>query len=78
VEDVHPGARLVLTGDLGRSGLVDDGEFSEQGETTVIRPSRSYEQLAVNRLERGFKASPAVFGKSLYLRTETHLYRIDP
>jgi len=51
--------------------------FSTQGKTTVLRAGRSYEVLATNRLESGFMASPAVSGKALFLRTETHLYRIE-
>ena len=33
--------------------------------------------LAVNQLDDGFMASPAVAGKALILRTKTHLYRIE-
>ncbi len=37
----------------------------------------TYRELAVNRLDDGFVASAAVSGTSLYLRTRTHLYRIE-
>jgi hypothetical protein len=33
--------------------------------------------LAENQLDDGFRASPAVSGKSLILRTEKCLYRIE-
>jgi hypothetical protein len=33
--------------------------------------------LAENQLDGGFRASPAVAGKALFLRTESHLYRIE-
>jgi len=33
--------------------------------------------LAENELEGGFMASPAVAGRALFLRTRTHLYRIE-
>jgi len=36
-----------------------------------------YRQLAVNHLDEGFMASPAASGSALYLRTKTHLYRIE-
>ena len=44
---------------------------------TVIKPGRTYELLATNTLETGCMASPAVSGKTLFLRTKTHLYRIE-
>ena len=51
--------------------------FSEQGRTVVIRPGRTFEQLAENMLGDGFMASPAIVGKAFYLRSRTHLYRIE-
>jgi len=47
------------------------------GVTTVIEPGRQYKPLAENRLDERIKASPAVAGEALFLRTETHLYRIQ-
>ena len=51
--------------------------FSHDGPATVIRPGRKFEALAVNHLDSGFMASPAVIGDALFLRTKTHLYRIE-
>ena len=51
--------------------------FSEDGKTTVLKPGRIFEQVAENRLEEGFLASPAIAGKAFYLRTRTHMYRIE-
>lgn len=52
--------------------------FNENAATMVIKPSRKFEVLAVNRLaEEELMASPAVAGKSLFIRTEKHLYRIE-
>jgi hypothetical protein len=45
---------------------------------TVIKPGREFETLAVNQLDQGMLASPAVTGDSLILRTTSHLYRISP
>lgn len=51
--------------------------FNFEGKTTVIAPEREYKELAVNQLADGFRSSPAVAGKSLFLRTEKNLYRIE-
>ena len=51
--------------------------FDQEGKTTVIAPERKLKVLAVNQLDDGFMASPAVTGKALILRTKTHLYRIE-
>ena len=51
--------------------------FSEDGKTTVLKPGRRFELIAENRLDEGFLASPAIAGKAFYLRTRTHLYRIE-
>ena len=55
--------------------------FGENGAATVVRASREYEELAVNRLgsepDAGFMSSPAVTGNALILRTKTNLYRIE-
>lgn len=48
-----------------------------EGDTTVIEAGEKYVELAVNHLDHGFQASPAVQGDSLFLRSTTHLYRID-
>ena len=50
--------------------------FTEDGKTTVIEAGRQFKKLAECKLDDGFMASPAVSGKSLILRTRTHLYRI--
>ena len=51
--------------------------FDQAGRTTVLAPGEEYKMLAQNRLKGGFMASPAVAGKALFLRTESHLYRIE-
>jgi outer membrane protein assembly factor BamB len=51
--------------------------FSEDGRTTVIEAGREFKVLAENQLDDGFMASPAVAGDALFLRTRTHLYRIE-
>ncbi|HQR31862.1 MAG TPA: PQQ-binding-like beta-propeller repeat protein [Blastocatellia bacterium] len=67
-------------GEYSASPVYADGKiwlFSEEGKTIVIKPGRSYEKVAENNLDDGFLASPAIAGKAFYLRTRTHLYRIE-
>ena len=48
----------------------------EEGKTIVLRPGRTFQKVAENKLDGGFFASPAVDGNALILRTVTHLYKI--
>ncbi len=69
-----------LVGEYTTSPVYADGKvwlFSEDGKTTVIKPSRTFEKLAENKLGDGFLASPALAGKAFYLRSRSHLYRIE-
>jgi outer membrane protein assembly factor BamB len=69
-----------LGGEYYSSPLYADGRvycFNNEGETTVLKAGREYQVLATNTLAAGFMASPAVSGKALFLRTKTHLYRIE-
>jgi outer membrane protein assembly factor BamB len=69
-----------LDGKYGASPLYADNRIyisSKDGKTTVIEPGRKFRVLAVNELDGFLGASPAVAGKSLLLRTKTHLYRIE-
>lgn len=50
---------------------------SVQGRTTVLKAGRNFEKIAVNSLDAGCLASPAVDGNALLLRTKTHVYRIE-
>ena len=69
-----------IGGKYAASPVYADGRlyfFSQQGTTTVLKPGRTLEVLATNTLADGFMASPAVSGKAFFLRTRTHLYRIE-
>ncbi len=69
-----------IGGEYSASPVYADGKiwmFSEEGKTTVIKPGRTFEKLAENHLDEGFLASPAIAGKAFFLRTRTHLYRIE-
>lgn len=47
------------------------------GKVVVFRHGRAFETLAVNTLDDGFDASPAIVGDELYLRGRRSLYRIS-
>jgi outer membrane protein assembly factor BamB len=69
-----------VPGDCSAAPLYANGRiyiFSEGGKATVIEAGREFKKLAENSLEDGFMASPAVSGRALFLRTRTHLYRIE-
>jgi outer membrane protein assembly factor BamB len=51
--------------------------FSEKGDVHVVQPGKVYQELAHNVMPDRIMASPAVAGGALFLRTETHLYRIE-
>ncbi len=69
-----------IGGEYSASPVYADGKiwlFSEEGKTTAFKPGRTFEKLAENNLDEGFLASPAIAGKAFFLRTRTHLYRIE-
>jgi outer membrane protein assembly factor BamB len=51
--------------------------FSSKGETSILKPGAKPEVIAKNTLNGRLMASPAVSGDALFLRTHTHLYRIE-
>ena len=51
---------------------------TEEGDVVVIRQGDAFEVLATNTLrDQSFIASPVVVDGALYLRSRTHLFRID-
>ena len=50
---------------------------NEEGVTTVVAPGTDYRELARNRLDGSTLASMAVSDGALFIRTDTHLYRIE-
>ena len=73
--------RQRLAGKYSASPILAGGlvYFSnEDGTTFVLRPGRQYELLATNQLEGQLMASPVAVDGELFLRTDTHLYRIEP
>lgn len=72
--------RERIGGNFAASPIVADGRIyfpNQQGKTTVLKPGRTFAPIATNTLDIGCMASPAVDGKALYLRTKTHIYRIE-
>jgi outer membrane protein assembly factor BamB len=73
--------RQRLGGTFSASPIYAEGRIyacAEDGRTIVIAANKDkYQELAVNKLPGRFMASPAVAGKSLFLRTDTHLYRVE-
>jgi outer membrane protein assembly factor BamB len=68
------------SGNFSASPIYANGNIyisNENGKSFVFRASREFKVIATNELEDGCMASPAVSGNALFLRTKTHLYRIE-
>ena len=80
--DAKTGALLWqqrLGGTYSASPVFADGKIyflAEQGAATVIAPGKEFRRIAVNTLEGATLASMAIAGESLFIRSDTHLYRI--
>jgi len=71
---------LALKDHFSASGIYADGHLyfaSEEGRTFVVKPGPEMKVIATNQLADGFMASPALDGKAIYLRTKSHVYRIE-
>jgi outer membrane protein assembly factor BamB len=69
-----------LNGDYSASPVYADGRIyflSEEGIATVIEPGHDFRELAKNRLDGYTLASIAVSNGSIFIRSDTHLYRIS-
>ena len=67
------------SGNASASPLYADGKIffcNERGDTTVIKPGRTFQKLATNTFPDGIMASPVAAGNELFIRTKTHLYCI--
>ncbi|HZN64781.1 MAG TPA: PQQ-binding-like beta-propeller repeat protein [Tepidisphaeraceae bacterium] len=72
--------RKRIGGNYSASPLYADGRvyfFSEEGKTTAVAPGREAKVLGESQLDAGFMASPAVADDAFFLRTKTHLYRVE-
>jgi outer membrane protein assembly factor BamB len=50
---------------------------AENGSVTVLRPGDAFRKVAENHVDGRIMASPAFVEPSIFLRTDTHLYRIQ-
>ena len=76
--EIHWQARIG--GNHSASPVFADGRIyfqNEVGVTTVIAPGPEFQELAKNELDGSMLASMAVADGSIFIRTDTHLYRID-
>jgi outer membrane protein assembly factor BamB len=68
-----------LGGGYSASPVFADGRIyflNEEGQSTVIAPGTVFERLATSALDGEILASMAVSGGSIFIRTDSHLYRI--
>jgi outer membrane protein assembly factor BamB len=69
-----------LGGNYSASPIAANGRLyciGQDGVSVVIAAERTFRKLAENRLDTGSMASPAVAVDALFVRTSTHLYRLQ-
>ena len=69
-----------IGGNFPAAPVFADGRIyacNEEGKVTAFAPGREFKVLGEGQFDAGFMASPAVAGKALFLRTKTHLYRVE-
>jgi len=69
-----------IGGNYSASPIINNGNIyftSESGDTTIIKASDQYKVIAKNSMGESTLASFAVTEGALFIRTETHLYRIS-
>ena len=69
-----------IGGNFSASLIHADGKiwcFNEEGIGRVFEAGRKLKILSENQLDAGVMGSPAVSGNALFVRTKTHLYRIE-
>ena len=77
---LHGPARINEIPDLYASPVAAAGRIyiaGRDGAIVVLKHGAPPETLAINRLDDGFDASPAIVGDELYLRGRRSLYRIS-
>ena len=69
-----------IGGNFSASPIHADGRIyacNEEGKVTALATGREFKVLGESQLEAGCMASPAASGKALFVRTRTHLYRVE-
>jgi outer membrane protein assembly factor BamB len=80
--DLQTGAEIFrhrLDGNFSASPVTSDGKLyfvSEEGVVTVLRAAREVEILAQNDMAEPCMATPAISGKTLFIRSQSHVYAI--
>jgi outer membrane protein assembly factor BamB len=72
--------QVRLGGNHSASPIYADGHIyflSEEGESVVIAPGKEFKALAKNQLDGPTLASMAVSNGSIFVRSQTHLYRLN-
>jgi hypothetical protein len=75
--------REKIGGDLSSysaSPVAADGRIyfsDEHGNINVVKAAPEYEHLATNNMDETCMASPAISGKTLFIRARRHLYAIS-
>jgi outer membrane protein assembly factor BamB len=72
--------QVRLGGNHSASPVYADGRIyflSEEGESVVIAPGKEFKALAKNQLDGPTLASMAVSKGSIFVRSQTHLYRLS-
>ena len=76
--EVHWSERLG--GNFCSSPLFADGRIyvgNREGDMFVLQPGKALKIIATNKVDGAVMASPAAVGKSLFVRTDRTLYRIE-
>ena len=73
--DLNLGERSGSNSAYASITLAGDKLFigAENGTTVVLRPGRTYKEIARNKVE-GFRSSPVFEGERMYLRAFDYLY----
>ena len=69
-----------IGGNMSASPMYADGKIyvcNEEGKTSVLAPGKTHELIATNIIDGHILASPAAAGRAIFLRSETHLYRLE-
>ena len=69
-----------IGGNFSASPTLADGKIyllDEKGKMTVIAPEKNYKVLATSSLQGRTLSTPAMVDQAIFLRTDTHLYRIE-
>ncbi len=80
IENGNPIWQQRLGGEFAASPIFDGEKilaFSETGDIHIFKPGDQFVRLGQCKIGDGFKASPAVVGNRLILRSVSHLYCIS-